>query len=248
MTRKRFSIITPTLNAGGKLEETIQSVLSQQHELFEYIIVDGCSTDETLETIKKYPGRIKWVSEKDRGVYDAMNKGIELASGAYLYFLGAGDCLRPNILEKIDKEIPAKNLVFIYGNVYRKDRDRIYDGEFDKTKLTLKNISHQAIMYESTIFDLIGKYDLKYEVLADHVFNIKCFGDSRIEKIYLEDIIADYEGDGVSKHLDRSFRKDRSRIIRDNLGYKQLLLCTLVRVQQKLRLMVKGAVDEGRRR
>lgn len=246
MTRKRFSIITPTFNPGPRLEETISSVLAQNEELFEYIIVDGCSTDRTLDTVKKYGGRIKWVSEKDSGAYDAMNKGIALASGEYFYFLGAGDCLRPNILEKIDKEIPKGNLVFIYGNAYRKDRGRIYDGEFDEAKLILRNICHQAIFYEATIFDLIGEYDLKYEVWADYVFNIRCFGDSRIKKIYLKDIIADYQGDGISRNTDPIFIKNRSRIIRDNLGYKQFLLYKLERVSQKIRLMVGRDPDEGR--
>jgi len=91
--RKRFSVITPTLNPGPKLEATINSVLSQNQKLFEYIIVDGGSTDETLNVIRKYGKRIKWVSKKDRGVYDAMNKGIKMARGDYLYFLGAGDHL-----------------------------------------------------------------------------------------------------------------------------------------------------------
>src|SRR5258705_11239297 len=94
--RKRFPIITPTLNSGPKLEATINSVLSQKEDLFEYIVVDGGSSDETLNLLRKHGERIKWISEKDRGVYDAMNKGIGMASGRYLYFLGAGDHLREN--------------------------------------------------------------------------------------------------------------------------------------------------------
>src|SRR5260221_9607043 len=98
--RKRVSVITPTLNPGPKLEATINSVLAQKAELFEYIIVDGGSTDETLSLVRKYGKRLTWVSKKDRGVYDAMNKGIKMARGDYLYFLGAGDHLRENILAK----------------------------------------------------------------------------------------------------------------------------------------------------
>src|SRR2546421_9448699 len=117
MAKKLFSIITPTLNPGRKLEDTINSVLSQNKELFEYIIVDGGSTDETLDIIRKSGERIKWISEEDRGPYDSMNKGIGMATGDYLYFLGAGDLLRPNILEKVEKYIPSKPLTFVYGNV-----------------------------------------------------------------------------------------------------------------------------------
>jgi|SRR2546423_1393522 len=227
MRRKCFSIITPTLNAGCKLEDTIKSVLSQKEELFEYIIIDGCSTDETLNIIKKYDGRIKWISEKDQGVYDAMNKGIEMAAGDYLYFLGAGDRLRENILERVEKNIPDQHLTFIYGNVYLIDENREYFGKFDEAKIVRANICHQAIFYERTIFDLIGRYNLKYSLLADHDFNIRCFGNKSIKKIYLKEVIADYEGKGISKEECSDLRKDRLQIIKDHFGYKRSLFTRL---------------------
>jgi len=223
MTRQRFSIITPTHNPGQKLEETIKSVLSQKNELFEYIIVDGCSTDETLNIIRKYEGRIKWSSQRDCGVYDAMNKGIKMAAGDYLYFLGAGDRLRENILEKVEKVIPDRRLIFIYGNVYLLDEKRKYLGKFDEAKISRANICHQAVFYERTIFEVIGTYDLRYSLLADHALNLRCFGDKRIRKIYVDEVIADYEGGGISKQKDLNFIKDAPRIIRENLGPKRYL-------------------------
>ncbi|MEJ7711150.1 MAG: glycosyltransferase [Pyrinomonadaceae bacterium] len=84
--QKLFSILTPTYNCGRKLEKTIRSVLSQDKSLYEYIIIDGCSTDETSSVVEKYSNAVKFVSEKDEGVYDAMNKGIDMATGRYLYF------------------------------------------------------------------------------------------------------------------------------------------------------------------
>jgi glycosyltransferase involved in cell wall biosynthesis len=206
--RKPFSVITPTLNSGPKLEETINSVLSQDKGLFEYIIVDGCSTDETLNIIRKYGKRIKWISEKDRGVYDAMNKGIGMAKGHYLYFLGAGDHMRENILEKIEKIIPDEPLTFVYGNVYLAGGEVIYLGEFDEDKIAKWNICHQAIFYERTIFNVIGTYDLRYSLLADYAFNLKCFADKRIKRIYVDEVIADYEGGGLSTGIDINFMKD----------------------------------------
>jgi len=234
MTSKRFSIITPTLNSGGKLEQTINSVLSQNEKLFEYIIVDGCSKDETLRVIRKYGERIKWVSERDRGPYDAMNKGIEMATGGYLYFLGAGDHLREDILERVEKIIPERHLTFIYGNVYLLDEKREYLGEFDEAKIARKNICHQAIFYERSIFEIIGKYDLRYSLLADHAFNLRCFGDKRIKKIYMNDVIADYEGRGLSREQDLNFIKDAPRMIRNNLGFRHYLLNRLKNLQHKL--------------
>src|SRR5947207_7741081 len=208
MAKKLFSIITPTLNPGRKLEDTIKSVLSQNEELFEYIIVDGGSTDETLNIIGQYGEGIKWISEGDRGPYDSMNKGIRMATGDYLYFLGAGDLLRPNILEKLQKYIPNAPLTFIYGNVYVVDTQTAYLGEVDEEKIRHSNICHQASFYERTIFDVKGLFDLKYRMLADWAFNIQCFADERIERIYVAELIADVEGGGISTGRDINCLRD----------------------------------------
>ena len=206
--RKRFSVVTPTFNSGAKLEATINSVLAQNKKLFEYILIDGGSTDGTLEMLRKYGRQIKWISEPDSGVYDAMNKGIAKAKGEYLYFLGAGDLLKANIFERVDQIIGDEPLTFVYGNVNWVGREVIYFGEFDADMLAKSNICHQSIFYERTIFDLIGKYDLRYPKLADYAFNLKCFADERIRKLYIAEIIADYEGGGLSTDLDINFVKD----------------------------------------
>jgi glycosyltransferase involved in cell wall biosynthesis len=198
MEQKLFSIITPTYNCGPKVVRTINSVLSQDSSLYEFIVIDGDSHDGTQSEIEKFSDRLKFISEPDQGVYDAMNKGIEMARGKYLYFLGAGDTLRANALGNLARSIPDGELAFIYGNVYWVDEAFIYGGEFDKSRLETYNICHQAIFYERTIFDVIGRYELDYKILADYVFNIKCFGNDRIQKTYLDYVIANFEGGGQS--------------------------------------------------
>ena len=198
MEQKLFSIVTPTYNCGTKVVRTINSVLSQDDDLWEYIVIDGNSVDGTQREIEKFDARVRFVSEPDLGVYDAMNKGIEMARGKYIYFLGAGDTLRPNALRNLAGSMPAGELAFIYGNVYWVDESFIYGGEFDKLRLETYNICHQAIFYERTIFDVIGRYELDYKILADYVFNIKCFGNDRIQKTYLDYVVANFEGGGQS--------------------------------------------------
>ncbi len=210
-----FSIITPVYNSGSKIEKTINSVWSQRRDLFEYIIVDGGSTDETLKAIEKYKDEVQLVSEPDAGVYDAMNKGIALASGKYLYFLGAGDSLRPFALENIKPLMPRGELNFVYGNVYWESHAMIYGGEFTKSRLKTFNINHQAVFYERKIFEVIGKFELRFKVLADYVFNIKCFGNGEIKRKYIDYVVANFEGDGISEQQkDESLVAEHEELVR----------------------------------
>jgi glycosyltransferase involved in cell wall biosynthesis len=198
MEQKLFSIITPTYNCGPKIVKTIHSVLSQDSNLFEYIIIYGDSNDDTQSHIEKFNTRLTFVSEPDLGVYDAMNKGIDMARGKYLYFLGAGDTLRANALKNLKPLMPDRELAFVYGNVYWEAEAFIYGGLFDKSRLETYNICHQAVFYEKAIFNLIGKYELDYKILADYVLNIKCFGNDEIQKTYLDYVVANFEGGGLS--------------------------------------------------
>ena len=99
----KISIITVSYNAAKTIEQTISSVVNQTYQDIEYIIIDGGSTDGTMDIIRKYEDRIAyWISEPDKGIYDAMNKGIDVATGDYVYFLGADDRLvDANIIDKI---------------------------------------------------------------------------------------------------------------------------------------------------
>lgn len=225
MEEKLFSIITPTLNCGRKIEATIRSVLSQDKKLFEYIIIDGGSTDDTLQTIAPYVGQLHLMTEKDGGLYDAMNKGIGLARGKYLYFLGAGDCVRESILDKIKTLMPIESPAFVYGDVYFVVDQNRFGGEFNKTRLRKNNICHQAIFYERTIFEIVGTYEQKYCVMADYVFNFKCFAAPPVRFKHLDFIIADFEGNGLSvNQLDHQFEKDRAVLIKRYLGTKHYVL------------------------
>lgn len=222
--RPIFSIITVCRNPGGKFATTMQSVLAQQARLFEFVVVDGASTDGTVSWLhaRKEPSLI-WISEPDQGVYDAMNKSLKLARGQFLYFLGAGDRLVPGVLEEAAQfvtELPDRKPRFIYGNVRMlAEGGRISDGAFSCRRICTKNICHQAIFYERSIFELAGGYDLKYPIFADWAYNLKCFGDRRISKHYWDEVIADFDGGGLSARIhDVAFSNDLLRLIRKHLG------------------------------
>lgn len=221
---KVFSVVIPTYNCGHKLAATLESVLSQRRDLYEIIVVDGGSTDETLRIVEEYGGHFKFISEPDQGVYDAINKGIGASSGKYLFFLGAGDRLRDGVLERVAESLPAGDSALVYGDAYLVRFDMLYGGAYEMIDFINRNICHQAIFYERTIFDLLGGYDLKYKVYADWAFNMKCFADPRVRKIYLNMIMADFEGWGISDmQEDLIFRRDLPRLIWEYVGAKGYL-------------------------
>lgn len=227
VNRKMFSIILATYNCGRKVENTLESIFSQNRELFELIVFDGASTDDTLDFIRKYESDLTLVTQKDDGVYDAFNKAIELAAGKYLYFIGAGDCLRPGVLEQVEKFLPQKAASVVYGYCYFV-KQKIYNGKkFTSADFIRDNLCHQGIFYHRAIFDIIGKYDLRYKVFADWFFNLKCFIHQGISKQYIPCLVADFEEGGISSELnhDPVFKKEFPRFVRKQFGIFKYIVC-----------------------
>jgi glycosyltransferase involved in cell wall biosynthesis len=217
-----FSVVIPVFRAAEKLERSIASVLRQSPELWELIVVDGGSEDGTVEVMRSYASAIKYaISEPDAGVYDAMNKGLARSSGRYLYFLGAGDTLREGVLERVARRIPRRRMGFIYGNVFMHDRNLVWDGKWTPEKFRARTPCQQAVFYDRRIFQRHGGFDLGYPMMADYALNIRCFGDCRVEKVFVDDIIADYEGGGLSAcHRDERFHAERPALLLRHLGVR----------------------------
>ncbi|MET0625516.1 MAG: glycosyltransferase family 2 protein [Pyrinomonadaceae bacterium] len=224
MKQKQFSVVVPTYNCGRKLAATLESVLSQPRELYEIIIVDGGSGGETLGVVEEYSGSLRFVSEPDRGVYDALNKGVGMSSGRHLLFLGAGDRLKEGVLERVAEILPEGEPSFAYGDAYLVRHDVRQGGTFGKKDFIGRNLCHQAIFYERTIFDLLGGFDLRYKVYADWAFNMKCFADARVRKLYLGLLVADFEGWGISDvQQDPAFWRDLPGLVRRHVGFDDYL-------------------------
>lgn len=219
-----ISIITAVYNRKYTIEETINSVLNQNYEYIEYIVIDGGSTDGTLETIIKYDDYIDClISEPDKGVYDALNKGIAHAHGEWIYFLGADDKIfDQNVLKNVFST-PQKGK-FLYGNVDLGNTGRKYDGSFSKRKLIFNNICQQAIFYHRDLFKELGYFDLKYPLLSDWFFNMKAFSLKSTKPTYINQTIAIYSMNGMSSHnLDMEFFNEHAKLIRNIFGYWDFL-------------------------
>lgn len=220
MLTEKVSIIVPTLNAEATVEHCLQSVLNQTYERRETIVVDGGSTDRTLSILDGFRGRINLIKDaSDRGVYDAMNKGVRAATGDWVYFLGADDSLASvDILERIfSRDLAAVDVV--YGDVFMQRSRTRYAGRFDIYKLSKKNICHQAIFYRRRLFSVVGMFDLDYPLWADYEMNLRIFGTPDLRHRYLDVVVANYsEGGRSSATEDPIFLARRRELLKRYLG------------------------------
>jgi len=177
--RKRLSLITVCYNSAKTIEDTIKSVISQScFETVEYIIIDGQSKDETLAVISKYEGLIsKLISEPDKGIYDAMNKGIALASGEVIAFLNSDDFFTDNFsLERILQPFENSEVVISFGDVdYVDPKDVAHiarnwkTGAFRKSRLQFGWMpAHPAFYARSSLFKAFGNFDPSLRIAADY--------------------------------------------------------------------------------
>lgn len=226
MSKPLFSIITVTYNSKDGLEKTIKSVKNQSCKEYEYIVIDGRSTDGTVNVIKKYEEGIDyWVSEDDGGIYDAMNKGIENSSGQLLFFLNAGDTFYDKEVLQDVKDFYLKNNKpeCLYGGInYINPFKGVEYEEIIKEKVTFskikkgKMIRHQSLFVDKSVFERVGDFNLSYGLGGDYEFECRVFL-SNIEGIFFDRIITNFYGGGAGGDLFKSY-KIKGRIIREKFG------------------------------
>lgn len=211
----RYSIITINYNDKEGLSRTIKSVVNQTSKDFEYIIIDGGSTDGSVDIIKQNADHINyWVSEKDKGVYNAMNKGIAQAKGDYLVFMNAGDCFHtPDILELMcdyQEDI-------ICGKVF-KGNTTIPSGHYKPT-ITLVDLMRGSLPHQAMFIrrELMVKhpYDENYKILSDWKFCIQALVFDNCTFRNSDVVVADYDISGISTNSNGLLAKERDFILKE---------------------------------
>jgi glycosyltransferase involved in cell wall biosynthesis len=202
----KISVITVCLNAEKIIGRTIESVLAQTYSNLEYIVIDGGSTDNTKEVVKSFEGKINcFVSEKDNGIYEGMNKGIKKATGELLIFLNAGDFyISSNALSYAVGKMRLEIAGIFFGRLIWEDISTndivLSDHAFTQFDWDLKhsNFPHPATFYKRTIFSQIGGFDDSYKILGDYEWNAKALVMHRVAFQYIDIVIAFFSTDGMS--------------------------------------------------
>lgn len=204
------TIITVSYNAVDVIEKTILSVLEQTYRRIEYLIIDGGSTDGTLNVIKKYEDRITyWISEPDRGIYDAMNKGIQKSNGEWINFMNSGDSFyAQDIISKVFSQ-DRSNTDFMVGIAAQSDGTfwKPINEHFTFEEVFYGNeVNHQASFIRKELFQN-GGYDISKKVIADELFFVEQVVFKNKKYVALPYIVCNYDVNGISSHSDKIVRE-----------------------------------------
>lgn len=240
---KKVSIITTTYNDSESLKKTILQVKAQDYPNIEYIIVDGASTDDTLEVIKEakefFGDRLKWISEKDGGIYDAINKGLKMATGDYI-----GTCFdrfaAPDVISKMVAVMEKEGTDGVHGDLDYTDGDKIVR-KWRQGQGKIKDgwmPGHPTLYLKKEVYETYGLYKTDYRISADYEFMIRILKDDQVKLSYLPEVLIKMSHGGTStKSLGAYLEgmKEGHRALKEN----HVRFAALVDIRRTLRVLTQ---------
>ena len=228
----KISVITIAYNSGHSISDAIDSVLSQTYNDIEYIIVDGKSKDNTVEVVKSYGSRIsKFVSEPDKGIYDALNKGIRMATGDVIGFMHSDDLFASDdILAKVAEIFKTNDVDSVYGDlqyVFKNDTNKVLrywkSGRFSLRRLKMGWMPpHPTFYVKKKVYDNYGLFNTDFRIAADYDTMLRFLGKHRISTYYLPEVMVKMRVGGASnrslKNIIKKTKEDMRAIQDNNFG------------------------------
>lgn len=205
----KLSVITINLNNKRGLDQTIKSVTNQTFDDYEYIIIDGGSTDGSIDVINKFQNQLSyWVSEPDNGIYNAMNKGIKAAKGEYCLFINSGDTLTTDkTLEKLFEYNYTEDILF--GDMYFNKTLQTYPDQISFRYLINRSLGHGSTIFKRSLFSEYGYFDESLKIVADWEFFMRSIVVNSCSYRHINNLpISRFNMDGVSsspKHLEKHY-------------------------------------------
>ena len=241
----KLSIITINYNNAEGLKETIKSVISQKWDNFEYIIIDGNSTDKSVCIIENYQTSIDyWVSEVDKGIYNAMNKGIVRAKGEYLLFLNSGDLL--NGVTALQNFINHPNFKgdIIYGDYKFLYGEKIFPNHLTPLFFIKSSLPHQSTFLRRKVFDELGLYDESYKISSDREFFIRCFLSNKFKFNHVKYSLTIFDLCGLSnlKEYHSLKKQEDETILKKQIGLYYQDYKHYLELEQKLSLLKRSTI------
>ncbi len=246
----KISIITATYNSEKNISTCLQSVAGQTYKNIEHIIVDGGSTDKTMEIVKAFPSVTKYISEPDKGIYDALNKGVKMATNDVIGFLHSDDSMgSTDIIQKIAELFSQKNIQGVYGDlvfVHSENPDKIVR-TWKSNRFDRKNIKygwmppHPTLYLRKEVYQKHGPFDISFKIAGDYNFMVSVMKDKEINLEYLPEIITKMRMGGVSTGSLKDIltkSKEDIRALRNN-GFKFPFLILAAKNLRKLPQLLK---------
>lgn len=248
----KISIITATYNSEKTISDTLESVLKQTYGNYEHIIVDGLSNDNTMKIVKsyeeKYNGKLKYISQKDSGLYDAMNKGIKMATGDVIGILNSDDMYaNENVLKTIVNKFEETNCYGTYANLVFMDEEtmsipqRVWKSKKGKIKDGW-HPAHPTLYLKREVYDKIGLFNLKYRIAADYDFMIRMMKDKDIKLEYIDKYIIYMRSGGTSTAGLKGYIKNlkEANLVLKNNNIKHPCLVNIKRIIKTINQMIKS--------
>lgn len=226
------SVIIAVFNGEKYLADAIESIIGQTYKNIEIIIIDGNSTDRTVQIIKKYQSQISyWISEPDKGIYDAWNKGLSVAQGEWISFIGSDDMYCPDAIEnyinfvnlheledteyissRVQLITEEKEILRIHGEKWKWDKFKVY-----------MNVAHVGSLHNRKLFDQYGRYNISYKIAADYEFLLRA--KNKLNADFLDKVTAQMRIGGASLRNTKVFKESFKAKV--NTGGRSLSLCAL---------------------